>query len=143
MTSGQDMNGSIGSRENKSCKQIGPRGINNRNAKGAEAVNLLRMHDLYAPLTFYCHKEKVIWSSFDGKNTKFQLYQWITNSINNIQDYKVINYGVPSDHSAIKMNLKFENIVENEMKKMDDVNWNLFLDDDIKVKFNEKNYRNN
>ena len=36
------------------------------------------------------------------------------------------------------MNLKFENIVENEMKKMDDVNWNLLLDDDIKLKFNEK-----
>ena len=33
------------------------------------------------------------------------------------------------------MNLKFENKVE---KKMDDVNWNLFLDDDIKLKFNEK-----
>ena len=78
MTSRQDINASIGSREMKSCKQIGPHGINNRNAKGAEAVNLLRMHDLYAPLTFYCHKEKVIWSSFDGKNTKFQLDQWIT-----------------------------------------------------------------
>ena len=24
------------------------------------------------------------------------------------------------------------------MKKMDDVNWNLLLDDDIKLKFNEK-----
>ena len=33
------------------------------------------------------------------------------------------------------MNLKFENKVE---KKMDDVNWNLFIDDDIKLKFNEK-----
>ena len=56
ITSGQDMNGSIGSRENKSCKQIGPRGINNRNAKGAEAVNILRIRNLHAPLTFYQHK---------------------------------------------------------------------------------------
>ena len=35
----------------KSCKQISPFGINNRNAKEIEAVNNLRMHDLYAPLT--------------------------------------------------------------------------------------------
>ena len=112
MTSRQAMITSIVTRENKNCKQIGPHGINNRNAKGAEAVILLRIHDLYAPLSFYCHKEKVTWISFDGKNTKFQLDQWITNSTSNIQDCKVINYGVPSDQSTIKMNLKFQNKVE-------------------------------
>ena len=59
MTSRQDMNTSIGSSENKSGKQIGPHGINNRNEKGAEAVNILRMHDRYSPLTLFCHKGKV------------------------------------------------------------------------------------
>ena len=36
------------------------------------------------------------------------------------------------------MNLKFENKVEKVMTNMDDINWNLFLDDDIKKKINEK-----
>ena len=60
MTSGQDMNASIGTRENKICKQISPFGIDNRNAKEIEAVNILSMHDIYAPLTLYCHKGKTI-----------------------------------------------------------------------------------
>ena len=50
------MNANIGTRENKICKSIGPFGINNRNAKGAEAVNILRIRNLHAPLTFYQHK---------------------------------------------------------------------------------------
>ena len=56
LISGQDMNANIGTRENKICKSIGPFGINNRNAKGAEAVNILRIRNLHAPLTFYQHK---------------------------------------------------------------------------------------
>ena len=67
------MNANVGDRENKSCKQIGPFGINNRNSKGAEGSNLLRMYNLHPPLTFYCHKKKVTWSNFDGKNVNFQL----------------------------------------------------------------------
>ena len=51
------MNANVGDRENKSCKQIGPFGINNRNSKGAEGSNLLRMYNLHPPLTFYCHKK--------------------------------------------------------------------------------------
>ena len=54
------MNASIGTRENKICKQISPFGIDNRNAKEIEAVNILSMHDIYAPLTLYCHKGKTI-----------------------------------------------------------------------------------
>ena len=49
---------SIGTREHNSCKKIGSYGINNRNVKGAEGVNLLRMYDLYTPLNFYCHKKR-------------------------------------------------------------------------------------
>ena len=57
MTSGQDMNANVGNRENKSCKQITSFGINSSNTKGADDVNLFMMHNLHAPLIFYCHKE--------------------------------------------------------------------------------------
>ena len=52
------MNASIGTRGNKSGKKFGPHGINNRKAKGVEAVNLLRMHAFYAPLTFTVTRKK-------------------------------------------------------------------------------------
>ena len=73
-----------------------------------------------------------------GKNVKFQLYQWVTTSTGNILDCKVINYGAPSDHRAIKLKLKFENRVRYSMKTTNNINRNLLLDDDIKHKFNEK-----
>ena len=36
----------------KNCKNIGYFGFNNRNYKGLETLNVLRLHDLYAQLTF-------------------------------------------------------------------------------------------
>ena len=36
----------------ENCKNIGYFGLNNRNYKGLEILNMLRIHDLYAPLTF-------------------------------------------------------------------------------------------
>jgi len=67
-----------------------------------------------------------------------QLDQCITNSTNNILNYKVTNYRVSSDHSTITIILKFKNKVDNSLKDTDAINYNHFLDDDIKLKFNEK-----
>ena len=43
----------------ENCKHIEYFGINNRNTKGLEILNMLRMHDLYVPLTFFNHKNSV------------------------------------------------------------------------------------
>lgn len=49
-----DINVNVGVRKKKKeSNQIGTFGLNNRNGKVVEAVNLLRMHNLHAPLTFY------------------------------------------------------------------------------------------
>ena len=103
------MNANIEITNNKlQCKNVGKFGLNNRNSKGVEAVNPLRTYNLYAPMTFFKHKHVVTWKIFDGSNTPSQLDQWIISHLNNIRDYKVIKYGVPSDHSAILIKVKFK-----------------------------------
>ena len=62
---------------------------------------MLRIHDLYDPLTFFNHKNCVTWRSFNKEKIAFQLDQWLTNSLDYVLDSKVVNYGIPSDHSAI------------------------------------------
>ena len=52
---------------------------------------MLRMHDLYAPLTFFNHKNCVTWRSFNKDKISFQLDQWLTNSLNYLLDSKVVN----------------------------------------------------
>ena len=116
LMSGQDMNANIGvSKRKTDCKNIGTFGFDNRNKKGVEAVNLLRMNNFSAPLTFFDHKNLVTWRSFDGKNTPFQLDHWITNKMGHIKDCKVVNFGVPSDHSAVKIVLKFKTPIHNKI----------------------------
>ena len=58
--SGQGINANIDKRNNTlECKNVGQFGLNNRKSKGVEAVNLLRMNNLYTPMTFFKHKHKV------------------------------------------------------------------------------------
>lgn len=80
----------------KSCICVGAHRLDNRNAKSVDAIKILRMYRLAA----------ANWRSFDKNNSLFSLDQWIISSIDNVNDYKVINSGVPSDHSATKITLK-------------------------------------
>ena len=60
-----DIHVNVGVRKKKKeSNQIGTFGLNNRNGKVVEAVNLLRMHNLHAPLTLYSHKQNVTERSF-------------------------------------------------------------------------------
>ena len=72
---------------------------------------------------------------FRCKNSSFQLDQWIINSMKHVKDCKLINYGVTSDHSTTILNLKAELNKEKE-KIVGFINWNLFLNDDIKSDIN-------
>ena len=53
------------------CKNIGCFGLNNRNEKGIEVLDMLRMHDLYAPFAFFNHKNCVTWRSFNKEKDRF------------------------------------------------------------------------
>ena len=61
----------------------------------------------------------------------------ITNSLENIQDSKVVDYGIPSDHSTILLCLKFKNPKNNKTFPDEVIDWNLLLDDDIKSTLND------
>ena len=91
----------------ENCKNIGYFELNSRNDKGLETLNMLRIHVLYAPLTFSNHKNRVTWRSYNKEKMPFQLNQWLTNSLDFVLDSKVVNYGISSDHSAIQLKLKF------------------------------------
>ena len=90
-------------------------------------VNLLWSFNLKAALTFYHHKYKTTWKSFDGKNTAYQLDQWVVNSLSHIKDAYIIDYGVYSDHSEIKIDLKLKKVKKLTLYKQI-INWDLFLD---------------
>ena len=63
--------------------------------------------------------------------------QWIANnSLSLVKDAYVIDYGVYSDHSAIKLELKLKNFKKKPKLTQHNVNWNLFLDEEIKLKSN-------
>ena len=138
LASGQDMNANIGCKNiNDKFSCIGKHGFKNRNSKGTEAINLLNMHNLFASSTFFQDKNYTSWRSFDGKNTPYNLDQWITNSLENIQDSKVVDFGIPSDHSAMLLCLKFKNPKNNKISPDEVIDWNLLLDKDIKSTVND------
>ena len=108
----------------------------NRNSKGKEAINILNLHNLFVPLTFFKHNNYTTWKLFDGYNRPYQLDQWICSSLNHTEDAKVVSYGIPSDHSAIKLKLKFRIHEKKKSETIKIVDWNLLLDEDIKMKYN-------
>ena len=65
------------------------------------------------------------------------LDHWITNSLSIIKDAKVIDYGVPGDHSAIILILKFPKEKKEERKTTTNIDWNMFLEEDTKLAFNK------
>ena len=112
----------------ENCKNIGYFGLNSRNDKGLETLNMLRIHVLYAPLTFSNHKNRVTWRSFNKEKMPFQLDQWLTNSLYFVLDSKVVNYGISSDHSDIQLKLKFSTKKKTIQKNLDNIDLTLFLD---------------
>ena len=105
LLSGQDMNTNLGVRSLKN-DSIGSYGLFKKNKKGVKAVNILRLHKLFATTTFFEHRDKVTWKIFDGKNTFFQLDHWIINSLRYVKDSKVVDFKEPSDYSALLLKLK-------------------------------------
>ena len=57
--------------------------------------------------------------------------------MNIIKDAKVIDYGVPSDHSAIILILKFPKEKKEERKSTTNIDWNMILEEDTKIIFNK------
>ena len=96
------------------------------------------MYDLYAPLTFFNHKNRVTWRSFNKEKVPFQLDQWLTNSLDLIKHSKVVNYGIPSDHIAIQIKLKFNTKKRTILKNLNNINWTLFLNTDVKENFDSR-----
>ena len=58
--------------------------------------------------------------------------------MNHINDSKVVNFCIPSDHRAIQLGLKVKNSKNNIFIHRDVIDRNLFLDVDFKNSFNEK-----
>ena len=54
------------------------------------------------------------------------------NPLNHIQDTKNIDFGIPSDHSANLIYLKFKNPKNYKVFPDELINWNLLLDEDVK-----------
>ena len=57
--------------------------------------------------------------------------------MNHIKDPKVVNFGIPSDHSTIQLSLKFKNIKNNTFIEKYFIDWNNFIDEEFKNSYNE------
>ena len=82
---------------NSNHTSIGSHGLENVNEKGVEAINILRSHHLKALLTFFNHRDKVTWRSFNEQKTLFQLDKMVTNNMKFIIDTKVVDCEIPND----------------------------------------------
>ena len=120
------------------CKNIGYFRLNNRNDKGLEILNMLNMHDRYVHLTFFNHKKRVTWRSFNKEKIPFQLDQLIINLLDFALDSKVVNYWILSDHSDIQLKLKCSTKKKTMLNNLDNIDWILFLNTDIKKKINSR-----
>ena len=105
-TSSQEINTWIGVYSSKRY-YIEPNGLNNRTSKGVEALNLLRMYNIFAVIPFYINKNKVARCSFDGNKSNFQLNQWMVNSLTNIKEASIVNFDFFSDYSVLRLRLYF------------------------------------
>ena len=46
--------------------------------------------------------------------------------------------GVPSDHSAILLKIKFKTLMKKNNNIHNNIDWDMFLEEDIKERFNNK-----
>ena len=137
LISGQNMNANIGVKSNK-CTSMGPHGLDNINETGSEAINILRSHNLKAPLILFNYRDKITWRSFNELNTSFQLDQWITSNMKFITDTKVVDYVIPSDHSAVRVFLKLTLKQKRIIISKNSIDWDLLIKDEVKNDFNLK-----
>ena len=57
--------------------------------------------------------------------------------MNHIQDSIVVNFSIQSNHIAIQLSLKFKNSKNNICIDRDDIDWNIFVDEYFKNRYNE------
>ena len=57
--------------------------------------------------------------------------QWISHSLDHIQNTKIVDFGIPSDHSAMLICLKFKNPTNDKVFPDEVIVLNLLLDEDV------------
>ena len=139
---GCDINANVGIRSTRFNQEIGPFGLDNRNAKGVKLNNLLKFHNFKILLSFFQHKNYVTWKSFGPKPSGHMLDNWICceKFRKRVINCSVIDYGVESDHSAtiVLFRIKAIKFVRtNKLKKA--INWRkLATDQVVKNDFNNR-----
>ena len=110
------MNASLGVHEESDGygTVLGQDGINTRNEKGVEALDLLQTHNLKAATTFHKHTKYNTWMNFCSSDQEYQIDHWITNSICLVKDAGASNLGVDSDHSAVYLELDLKRNEKHE-----------------------------
>ena len=120
MISGQDMNASFASRTKDNT--VGPNGIYTPNKKGKKNIILLKSFNFKTPLTYFKQTFKYTWRGFNLSNKNSLQIQF--NSIQFVKDANVTDLGVPSDHSAIIMNVFFKRKRLKPKKLTTNIDWN-------------------
>ena len=64
----------------------------------------------------------------------FLLYNLIANSLRYVNDVKAVDFGLSIDHSAILLILKI--LFKRIKKDNTNIDWNIFLEDEMTSKFN-------
>ena len=106
---------------------IGPHGIDNRNQKGAWALQWLSMMQLRAINTFFKHKDYTTHTSFLPPKLPQMLDVWSISitAFKRVRNSRVYKWGNPSNHAAIELQSALSPIKVNGESKFSKVqtNW--------------------
>lgn len=103
----QDVNAALGTHRDgdEFFSVVGRFGLCKRDKRGVDFLGILQSHNLRAVTTFFSHLHHN-WMGFGSTASAHQLDHWITNAHRFVRDAKVVDLGVDSDHSAIRLDLR-------------------------------------
>ena len=111
-----DVNCNVGvssTREDTFRETVGPHGLDNRNKKGHELLQLLASHDMKITNSYFRKESHTTWKSFNSLETQHMLDVISTSStlFKRVLNCGVSKFGIDkSDHSAVEMKLHLNSI---------------------------------
>ena len=118
---GSDVNVKVGRRDCEEHKRVlGPFGLDDRNEKGKDLLQIYMANDMRVSNTFFDHSSHITYESFNKDQTKCMLDIFVTSADlhKRVRNCMVVDNGIKSDHSAVTLKLSITSIKFKESTKL-------------------------
>ena len=94
---------------------LGPHGLDNRNKKGEQLLELLLSYDLKIANSFFTKESYTTWKQFNESRSQHMLdvFSISGSSWKRVRDCETIENGATSDHSAVSIKIHLNSIAAN------------------------------